>query len=296
MKSNPCTRFVGLSLSGTKSTKSSLAILEYYEKQDKVVLSHIFDKISVLDQMSSDELILENLIGLENLSSVFVNAPLQLPKCMRCKLKCPGYDRCSEPEIQWMNAFYDKESKQKKPHKVLSPYTEKCGELYWKNAIEDETFILDHAGGANKASIMFRAMYIQRCFENTNKDISMNSSKNTNINKKNVNKRKTDVQWHQFFPQVSVWQWGRALKVAKSQLRHYSHSVYGKEAREIFLNHLSKKTSLFFYDVEEKKIIQDKNSFEALIGALTAFSHFNHEYYKRPKDYPKSESWPIVPI
>ncbi len=289
MKDQSCTRFVGLSLSGTKSTKSSLAVLEYYEKQDKVVLSHIFDKISVLDQVSSDELILENLNRLENLSSVFVNAPLQLPKCMRCKLRCPGHSACTEPEVKWMRDFYEKESKQKKPHKIISPYTEKCGELYWKNAIEDETFILDHAGGANKASIMFRAMYIQKCFESGQK----NPAKNLKTQKSNSSR---NVSWQQFFPQLSVWQWGRSLKVAKSHLRFFSHSVYGKEAREVFLTQLAKRTSLFFYDVEGKKIIHDKNSFEALLGALTAFSHFNNEYIKRPKNYPANESWPIVPV
>lgn len=268
-----CLRFVGLCLSGTKSTKSSLAILEYYREQDKVILSHIFDRISVVDQVSSDDLILKNLRSLENLVSVFVNAPLQVPKCIRCRLKCPGYDVCDEEEIKWMRRFYAKESKERKIQKILSPYTERCSELYWKNAIDDETFILDHAGGANKASLMFRAMYLSRSF-------------------------KTDfakVQWQQFYPQISAWQWGRALKIGKSHLRHYSHSVYGKEARDIFLNHLAKQTSLFFYEVEGKKIINDKHSFDALLGALTAFSHFNNEYYKRPKNFPKAEAWPIVP-
>lgn len=287
MKSTPkCLRFVGLCLSGTKSTKSSLAILEYYLEHDKVILSHIYDKISVLDQMSSDDLILKSLGSLDNLVSVFVNAPLQVPKCMRCKLKCPGYDLCSEPEIKWMNSFYEQESEQKKPHKVLSPYTERCSELYWKHALEDESFILDHAGGANKASIMFRAMYLNRSFKT-----DPNTKKSKTTGSFAVNK----VEWHQFYPQISVWQWGKSLKVAKSHLRNFSHSVYGKEAREIFLNTLAKKTSLFFYEVEAKKIINDKHSFDALLGALTAFSHYNGEYFKRPKNFPKSEAWPIIP-
>lgn len=288
-----CLRFVGLCLSGTKSTNSALAILEYYQKQDKVILSHIFDKISVLDHVSSDDLILKNLKGLDNLVSVFVNAPLQLPKCMRCKLTCPGHDTCSEPEIKWMRNFYDLESKQKKPHKILSPYTEKCAELYWKNAIEGETFILDHAGGANKASIMFRAMYLARSFKgNSNAKIK----KTKTLKNKYVGLSSNEVEWHQFIPQVSAWQWGRSLKVAKSHLRHYSHSIHGKEARDVFLTQLSKKTSLFVYDVESKKMIQDKHSFDALLGALTAFSYYNNEYFKRPKSFPKGESWPIVPV
>ncbi len=278
-----CLRFVGLCLSGTKSTKSSMAILDYYQEHDKVILSHIYDRISVLDQMSSDDLILQNLNSLDNLSAVFVNAPLQLPKCMRCRLACPGYDLCSEPEILWMKNFYDLESIQKKPHKILSPYTERCAELYWKTGHEEESFVLDHAGGANKASIMFRAMYLNRAFHT---DPKMKRDKNHN---------KDQVVWHQFYPQISMWQWGRSLKVAKSHLRHYSHSVYGKEAREIFLGAIAKKTSLFFYDVEGKKIINDKHSFDALLGALTAFSFYNNEYFKRPKSFPKNEAWPIVP-
>jgi hypothetical protein len=47
--------------------------------------------------------------------------------------------------------------------------------------------------------------------------------------------------------------------------------------------------------VEGKKIINDKHSFDALLGALTAFSYYNNEYFKRPKAFPKSEAWPIVP-
>lgn len=274
-----CLRFVGLSLSGSKSSKTSMAIFEYYKPHDKVVLSHIFDKISVLDDRPSDHMILETLSSLQGLQSIFVNAPLQLPKCMTCKLKCPGYEKCKEPEIQWMTKHYIHLSQQKKPHKLISPYTERCSELYWRNQL-DEEFILDHAGGANKAPLMFRAMFLRRLFK-------------THPEKSKTLKK---VIWNEFYPSVSAWQWGRSLKISKSNLRHFSHSVHGNEVREIFMDQISKKTDLFLYEVERKKLINDKNAFEAFLGALTAFSFYNNEHHKKPKNYPKNEPWPIIPV
>jgi hypothetical protein len=96
-----CHRFIGVDLSGGKNDKTSVAVLEYYPGQNKLFLTHIYEHIQAEGEISGDlalfEIIKEHSPNLEYLC---IDAPLKLPKCIRCKLKCPGYEKCKEPEIQ----------------------------------------------------------------------------------------------------------------------------------------------------------------------------------------------------
>ena len=95
------------------------------------------------------------------LESIAFDVPLQLPKCIRCQLKCPGYEVCQEPEIKWLRKFYISRNLKKKPMRGFTPYTERCVDNYMRTELE-EVFHPPHALGANAAPLTARAYYISR--------------------------------------------------------------------------------------------------------------------------------------
>lgn len=268
MKSPSSIRFLGVSLSGSKTPKTSLAVLELYSEAGRIVLAHIFDKISTKEEKTADQILIDYITGTPAIQSIHVDAPLQLPVCVDCILKCPGDEKCGQEEVQWMQNFYKKLSRLKRPQKTPSPYTERAAELVWRERLE-EKFTLDHAGGANKAPLMFRAMYLNRLL----KDPSMS----------------------EFYPAISVWQIGRAYRISKSTLRNFSHSVYGQESREIILSTLEKRMGFFIYDIEKRKMLKDVNAFSAFMGALTGVYLYRKKTLKPDRHFPKREAWPDVP-
>ncbi len=105
-------RFIGLSLSGGKNDKACIAVLEYFPKYHKVFLTKIHDKISGEVEHSSDQKIIEILESYqESIDSISVDAPMQLPLCISCRLKCPGFENCKEEHIVWMEKQLQKKQK-----------------------------------------------------------------------------------------------------------------------------------------------------------------------------------------
>jgi hypothetical protein len=120
-------RFAGLSLGGGKADKACLAILEYYPKHHKVFLAKIFEKIRTEENISADlkiHEILEQYQGM--IHTLALDTPWQLPNCLRCKAKCPGYENCKEPHITWMWDYVKERNEKKKPKKLFTPYTQRA--------------------------------------------------------------------------------------------------------------------------------------------------------------------------
>ncbi|MGE0631571.1 MAG: DUF429 domain-containing protein [Pseudobdellovibrionaceae bacterium] len=263
------TRFVGVSLGGGKSDKACVAVLEYYPEHQKVFLSRLFEKIKTEGEISADLKIHEVLEAhQEGLHAVAFDVPLQMPKCIRCPLPCPGYERCTEPEIKWMWKWTHSRNSKKRPKKLFTPYTQSCSEMYVQTELE-EPFILSDTLGSNIAPLVARAHFIKRRFGH--RAISIH-------------------------PKLSIWRIGRSLKVAKSHLRHHRHSVGGDESRHIILEALSKNNVAFMYHQDLKAMVENSHAFEAFICALTVFLRYRGQTEKRPLDFPKEEEWLEFPI
>ncbi len=258
-------RFVGVSLSGGKSDKACVAVVEYYPEHKKVFLARLFEKIkSEPGDVSADLKIHQIISQYEGeTESVAFDVPLQLPKCMRCKLKCPGYEVCDEEEIKWLRNHYEKLNLKKRPKKVFTPYTQRCVETYLAQELE-EPFELHHALGSNLAPLTARAHFITR---------------------------RLKMKFIEVLPKLSIWRLGLQLKVSKSHLRFHRHAVGGDESRRVFLQALSEKLGVFIYQQDMKSMIENNHAFEAFISALTGYLSQQKVTEKRPNDFPKSESW-----
>ena len=259
-------RFIGVSLGGGKTDKTCLSMLEYYPGQRKIFLSRLFDKIRTEGEVSADaqihKLITQNPPPVE---SVTFDVPLQLPKCLRCPRKCPGYEDCEEPEIQWMWKHY--RAQKKRPARLFTPYTERCVEQYLQSELE-EPFHLQHALGSNLAPLTARAQYITR---------------------------RLKFPLVEAFPKLSLWRIGNALNIGKSHLRFHRHWEGGQASRQVVLNKMMEKSLAFIYDQDIKILAESPQAFDSFICAITGLLAFLGHTEPRPKGFPRKESWVEIP-
>lgn len=264
----PVVRYAGVALGGGKAERTAVCVLEYYPKQKRLFLRSLRESVKGENRTSADLKLHQVLTEEEtNLHSIAFDVPLQLPKCITCRLRCPGYEKCKEPEIRWMWDHQKKRDEVKRPSKIFTPYTERCVEMYVASELE-ETFHLSHALGANAAPLTARAHFITRRLKTPLVEVA---------------------------PQLSVWRIGRELHLNKSQLKLHRHSVEGDEVRLAFLKALMAKEIVFIYQQDLKAMVDHYQSFEAFVSALTAYLKHQGQCEKRPSGFPKTESWIAIP-
>lgn len=258
-----------MSLSGGKNDKACLSVLEYFPKYHKVFLTKIYDKISGSSDVSADLQIVQILSEyVDGTDSICVDVPLQLPLCLSCTLKCPGYENCEEEHILWMFKQFSKKQKKKKVRKIFTPYTQASGEFLINNELE-ESFQMSHALGANSAPLTARSIFLKR--------------------------RVPELLWNEVFPKLSIWRIGRSLNISKSDLRFHRHAVSGADVRSKIIDDLSENKLAFVYEQDRKLMIQNNHAFEAFICALTGFLKFLDQVEEAPKDFPSKENWILFP-
>ncbi|OFZ29032.1 MAG: hypothetical protein A2622_13140 [Bdellovibrionales bacterium RIFCSPHIGHO2_01_FULL_40_29] len=263
---NDVVRFLGISLAGGKSDKACVALIEYYPKNKKIFLSRLFEKLKSEEKISVD-LKIHDLIdqNKETLEYVAFDIPWNLPACLTCVRRCPGYENCNEEHIQWMWNYHDEKLKKKKPKKIFTPYTQRCVEMYFSSELE-ETFTLHHAMGSNSAPLLARAQFIKKRLDPNLKCIEVN-------------------------PGLTLWRVGQMMNMMKSQLRNHRAAFGGDESRKQFLHNLNEKNLTFIYHQDMKQMIENSHAFEAFLCALTGFLKYKDLTESRPKNFPKQEDW-----
>lgn len=257
-------RFIGVSLAGGKSDKACVAILEYYPENKKIFLSRLFEKIKSDEKISGD-LKIHDLINQNEANTKYVafDTPWNLPFCMICALKCPGYENCHLPHIEWMWHHQDDKLKKKRPKKLFTPYTQRCVEMYLQTELE-ETFNLHHAMGSNSAPLLARAHFIQR---------------------------RVGVECIEVYPTLSLWRLGKLLGVMKSHLKSHRAAFGGDEARAQFLHSLNENDIAFIYNQDMKQMVENNHAFEAFLCGFTAYLKYKGHTEKKPKNFPENEDW-----
>lgn len=271
-------RFAGVALGGGKTERTAVAVIEYYPESRRIFLRALRDRVKSDEESSSDE-VLHHLLTVEEvgLETIAFDAPLQLPKCIRCDLVCPGFAACRLPEIRWLWSEHEARGKKKRPNKVFTPYTERCAEVAIANHLE-EPFHPPHALGSNAAPLAARAHFLAR---------RITGERVLNLSKP----ESTDPQLIEVYPKLSVWRIGRDLKVPKSHLRFHRHAVDSDEARHYFLKQLIEREITFIYQQDLKTMIENAQAFDAFISALTAFLKYRGQTVPRPAGFPKDEIW-----
>jgi predicted nuclease with RNAse H fold len=243
--------------------------LDYYADEKKLFLTELHEQIEETGRTSADTLIVKKLLKHEDqIRLVGVDAPLKLPKCVRCKLTCPGHEKCHEPEIDWMWKQHRKRSQVKRPNKIFTPYTERCVDFYVGHEISPEVNP-GHAMGSNRAPLMARALYIRR--------------------------RVPQIKWVETYPRLSLWQLGQELGLRKIQYTGYRSVTEGEELRAQILERWSEQGLSFIYHRDLKHMIKDVYAFEAFLSAYTAFLADHKLCQPKPEGFPKAEAWLAFP-
>lgn len=265
-------RLAGVALGGGKTDKTAVAVIEFYPDQKRVFLRSLRErvagsvsgKVAGRDEATADDVLCEILNQDEkDLSMIAIDVPLQMPKCVRCKLKCPGVKDCREPEIKWLRDAHRRRDKTKRPNKMFTPYTERAVEVYISNELE-EPFHPSHALGANAAPLTARA---------------------------DVLKRRLSTPMVEVYPKLTLWRMGMALNIQKSHLRFHRHAVDSDEARLYILKKLIEKEIAFIYQQDLRTMVEQDIAFDAFLCALTAFLKVRGQTEKRPAGFPKDEAW-----
>lgn len=262
-------KFIGIALGGSKTDRTSLAVVEYYPDHKKAFLSHLYEKIKSQDDSTADAFV-HQLVTRDHLGAqvVALDAPLVLPKCVRCKLVCPGYENCGEPEIKWFRKNYAELNASKRPQRYFSPYLERCAEFYITHKLE-EKFYPNMALGSNQGPMTMRASYLARRWKK---------------------QKLIEVQ-----PALSLWRIGRSLGIQKSYLRHHKHSVEGLAIRKAVIEKLSDRNVAFLYEHDMRVMINNAQAFDAFLCAFTALLSSKKQTESRPEDFPKHEGWVEIP-
>lgn len=239
-------------------------MIDYYPEQKKVFLTKLFNNFKADETYSSDLKISQLIAEYENqIEYLAVDQPWNLPQCLKCELKCPGYEACDSEHIRWFWNHHKAQAKKKKNTKIFTPYTQRAVESVLSSELE-QSFMISHAMGANSAPLLARASFL---------------------------KRRTNCPWIEVFPPLSVWRIGLHLHMKKSDLRSYRKSAVGEACRKQILSHLQKHDVVFLYKEDVQAMVQSVHAFDAFIAAYTAYLKDTQQTESRPKGFPKDEDW-----
>lgn len=300
-------RLMGVSLSGGKSDKTFITILDYYTDQNKLVVSRVIDRIKSEGDISAD-LKFFDLINEYKTHLIMMawDVPLSLPKCFRCELSCPGYEACDEEEIMWMwknhrqmlqkqfqlrkeahlygrlespdhgkvrhnQKELQQEFRRFKNQKLFTPYTRRCAEEYWSPELEGAWSIND-ALGSNEAPLLARSQFLIRRLKKFRK-----------------------IKMIEVIPRLSLLRWSKKAKLINNIVTDSRNSLKGLDSRDYVMKKAIEDLKVFIYEQDKAILVDSLHAFDSFWAALTAFWKYQDQCESPPKSFPKRESWIDVP-
>ncbi len=276
-------RYLGLELAGAKNQKTSLAVLEYYPREQKVFLLDVYDRIAGHNDQSGDEALLETITEatsyernrtLHQAVKIGVNVPIELPPCITCERRaCRTAAGCSEPAAKWMRETARKAAEASNLDvNVLevTPYTQRPFEIWARYRIlpelaRDFRFEIDEALGGNRAPLTARMHYLKRHLG--------------------------DLPIVEVWPKLTISPLAQAFGLPKRLIQNYRKPEEGYAARVELLETIAMKKGVFIYDRDLKKLGTSLAAFDAFICAYTAVLCDRDMTAKAPRGFPKHSSW-----
>ncbi len=271
-------RYLGLELAGAKNQKTSLAVLEYYPREQKVFLLDVYDRITAHDEQTGDEALIETIreaISQEKnrVAKLGVNVPTELPPCILCVRKsCLTTGKCGEPSVKWMHQVAKRAEEEEIGVNIneITPYTQRPFEIWARYKIlpylaKDYRFEIDEALGGNRAPLTARMHYLRR--------------------------RLGATPIVEVWPKLTISSIAQALSLPKRLILNYRKPEEGYAARVELLETIAMKKGVFIYDRDLKKLGQSLTAFDAFVCAYTALLSDRDMTVKPPKNFPKGSTW-----
>lgn len=272
-------RYLGLELAGAKNQKTSLAVLEYYPREQKVFLLDVYDKITGHNDQTGDGALIETIEEAaanekNRVAKMGVNVPVELPPCITCtRRQCLTASGCSEPTAKWMRETARKAAESRDLGVNIlevTPYTQRPFEIWARYRIlpelnESFRFEIDEALGGNRAPLTARMHYLKRHLG--------------------------DLPIVEVWPKLTISTIAQAFSLPKRLIQNYRKPEEGYPARVELLETIAMKKGVFIYDRDLKKLGQSLTAFDAFICAYTALLSDLGMTVKPPKGFPKNSSW-----
>lgn len=276
-------RFLGLELSGAKSHKTALAVIDYFAKEKKIFVTHIYDRLphksgrmsATSRGLSSDQHLISTLRGLASEETTLAtHVPLQLPPCIECKIKnCPMPANCKVSSVRWMRKLSGKHARRRNPAikiKEITPYTQRPVELWMKFQIQPELppnfrFEIDDALGGNKAPLTARIWFLKRHLK--------------------------FLRLIEAWPKLTLAKIVQKFHLEVSLLSQYRDLETGAVAREHLLDAMVNYYNIFIYDRDIDKLAQSLQAFDAFICSFTALLYELGQCAAIPEGFPKQAGW-----
>jgi len=247
-------RFLGVSLSGGKTEKTSTVQLDFYPEQNRLFLSELQSKILFDSGLSPDEQLVQWALARRDSCSLVFDVPISLPSCFNCDCaNTHGPEYCLKPDVQWMLEYT--RAKGLRPAKPITPYTQRALDLYLAD-YNGGKFEVGHALGSNLAPLTVRARFLIK---------------------------RIPIAIFEIQPRVVSFILGSNFGVAKSQLSCLYLSSRGEEARALFLKKMVEKTGIFIYKQDSRYLSENYHAFNSLLCAYMGFLRHQNLVVNLPK-------------
>lgn len=260
-------RSYGLELTGPRVARSTVAVLDYYPKSRRLLLSDLLvpgAEVEDEDQALVDYFHKESTEKqFAKKASIATNAPLGFPPLLARKMG--GSRQAFTQDVEWMNSTWEK--LRPHPRKFLD-YVHRPVEIYLRHLCP-ERFAFADAMGSNQVLIAARALKLKEGIK---------------------------LDMHECSPRASFHRICRNLRARTFILKSYSSLTEGLEARKDFMQLLQKKLpELFIFEESLEHLILHIHAFHAFIMALTL--HLDQRGYceKAPPQYPRKTQWMLLP-
>ena len=235
-------------------------MLENFEGQNRLVISKISSSFKgTLSTLMPDELLLNEIQSYDKPVAIGVNFPTYFPPCVGCKLKCPGVKKCTVLEVKTLYREFNKKlkltHKSKKQNHNPAPYFERAIDYYLSYLLE-EAFPYEPVFSSNKAMLLTRGMFLKKHLKR--------------------------IPFIECSTKASLWRIGCSYKIRKSLLRNFFKDPTDMN-RTVFLEKLER--DFFLYEEDKQIFLNNKNAFEALICALSAYYYKNNSVEKIPAHF-----------
>jgi hypothetical protein len=244
-------RCVGVELGGGKSARTAVVSLDYFPQEKKIFIVEVVAHLQGSREFTGDE---ELLRTIDRLAPKFmgINAPLSLPPCATCTLKCPTFQFCEVPEVKWMRG--EARRMDLWPLKFPTPYTQRAVDVVVRSRLQDQLELeipLEETFGASRAPLAARMQYLRRHFPVETKLIEVN-------------------------PRIALAALARTWRIENRVLRRYRELEEGITYRTQILDTLSEADPregfphLFLYNEDIADFARELTNFDALMSALMA--------------------------
>lgn len=263
-------RSFGLELSGPRTHRSAVAVIDFYPRSKRLLLSEL--SIPGKAYKDSDEALKEYFITKKKESSdtvkqaVAVHAPLSFPPLLLEgeKAQLP-LDQSKNSEVQWMHQVWQGLKPQPRP---FLPYLQRPADIYLRY-LTPESFVIPDAFSSSGAPLAARMNYL---------------------------KPHIKMKLHEVSPKVSMQRFCSAFKWPKNWSEDYSKLTEGVETRKKIMDRLINEIpEIFIYDENIEDLILHLSYFQAFVNAMTMHFVFKNKVERRPDDFPKESSWVEIP-